>query len=303
LDDHGEAPTISSEAESGPHRGRPSSSGGADSAATILISPHADDIAYSLGGAILVEFFRRPLLMVTPFTRSISAQFFDGAHDVETISRLRGAEELAFCDCVGCRLIGLGLPEASLSSESGRYYHPLVHLASLTCGWPAPKDRLARRAYGVAGLTPRSARSFLLQKVARVDPLYAALRAEILSILSSHPDAVLVSPLGLGNHPNHVILSRVCRSLKGSAAKLYFYEDLPYASSYSPRTIERYVRLFDGRLRPISLDIGAVMDRKVRNLFLYRSQVNSRNAERVLRHARALSTDGGLRERMWTYEP
>jgi hypothetical protein len=36
---------------------------------TILFSPHSDDIAYSLGGALLLDYFKNPL-MITVFSRS-----------------------------------------------------------------------------------------------------------------------------------------------------------------------------------------------------------------------------------------
>src|ERR1017187_494935 len=150
-------------------------SDGSESPATVLISPHADDIAYSVGGAVVAGFFPRPLLMVTPFTLSISADFFEGPHDIDTVTKLRKAEEYAFSEKVGCRLLRLRLPEATLSSVTGRYFYPLVFLASITCGWPVPRGSLSKSVERVASELPRISRSMLLQRAARVDPVYSIL--------------------------------------------------------------------------------------------------------------------------------
>jgi LmbE family N-acetylglucosaminyl deacetylase len=268
--------------------------------ATVLISPHVDDIAYSVGGAVLAGFFPPPLLMVIPFTLSISAEFFDGSHDIETVTTLRKEEDYAFSEKVGCQILRLKLPEATVSRVTGHYYYPLVFLTSIACGWPEPRGTVTKGVSRVASRLPRMSRSFLLQRAARIDPVYSILRERISSIISKQSPVVLVSPLGLGNHPNHIVLSRVCRSLKDSVSRLYFYEDLPYSSSYRLPAIEMYVKLFDGRLRPVSLDIGDLMEKKLENLSIYKSQVDHKNVARVLKHARALS-DQGLHERMWTY--
>ena len=114
--------------------------------ATVVISPHSDDAAYSVGGAILAGFFPRPLLIFTPFTFSISGGYIQGEHDMRKVTALRTAEDEAFVNEVGARLLRSGLPEAGLSSKTGEYFFPLLMSASLLCGWPLPRNRVERHA-------------------------------------------------------------------------------------------------------------------------------------------------------------
>jgi LmbE family N-acetylglucosaminyl deacetylase len=267
----------------------------------VLISPHSDDVAYSVGGAILSEFFPRPLLIITPFTASISGAYISGEHDVERVSRLRAAEDDAFALEVGSRVLRFNLPEASLSSKTGAYFFPLVASASLLCGWPPPRNRVGQGIRRIASRTPLTLRSEFLHRLARLEGLRAVLKERITHVLNQCPEAILVSPIGLGNNPNHISLACVCRSLRKDVPQLYFYEDLPYAARYSLRGIERYVALFDGRLRPVVVNIEGAADGKVKNLLGYRSQVGPLEIEKVRANARRLSSGRLSQERLWTY--
>ena len=268
---------------------------------TVVISPHSDDAAYSVGGAILTGFFPRPLLIFTPFTLSISGGYIQGEHDMRKVTALRTAEDDAFAKEVGARLLRSGLPEAGLSGKTGEYYFPLLMSASLLCGWPPPRNRVERGARKVASRTPKALRSEFLDRIARFDRLRTTLREQIASLLERSPHAVLVSPLGLGNHPNHIAVASACRSLRKKASQLYFYEDLPYAIRYSLRGIERHVAFFDSDLRPVSIEVSGVIEGKIRNLSGYGSQVGLSETEIVRRHAERLATGGLAKERIWTY--
>jgi LmbE family N-acetylglucosaminyl deacetylase len=254
-----------------------------------------------VGGAILSGFFPRPLLIFTPFTLSIAGGYIAGEHDVRRITAIRAAEDEAFAKEVGAVLLRFGLPEAGLSSKTREYSFPLLESATLLCGWPPSRNRIERGVRTVASRTPLALRSGFLNRVARFDGLRAILREQITRVLDQSPHAVLASPLGLGNHPNHIVLASVCRSLRKNVSRLYFYEDLPYADRYSLRGIERHVAFFDGRLRPVSVNIAGVMEGKVRNLSAYRSQVGPREMEHVKAHARRLSPGSTSQERVWTY--
>ena len=268
---------------------------------TILVSPHADDAAYSVGGAILSGFFPRPLLIFTPFTLSNWVGYNAGEHDVRKITALRAVEDEVFAKEVGAVLLRFGLPEAGLTSKTREYSFPLLESATLLCGWPPPRNRIERAIRTIASRTPLALRSEFLDRVSRFDGLRAILREQITRVLAQSPRAVLVSPLGLGNHPNHIVIASVCRSLRKHVSKLYFYEDLPYADGYSLRGIEWRVAFFDARLRPVAVDISGVMEGKIRNLSAYRSQVGLREIAKVKAHAMRLSADRPSQERVWTY--
>jgi LmbE family N-acetylglucosaminyl deacetylase len=266
---------------------------------TVIVSPHSDDAAFSVGGSILSGFFPAPLLIVTPFAISITAPYFSGKHDAATISRLRREEDESFARTVNSRIVRLALPEATLSNKTGSRFSSLIQSSSLLCGWPPPRNRIERNIELFAARTPLTLRYEFLQGVARFDRLRSALRDEIIPFLS--PEVTLVSPLGLGYHPNHILLSSLCKTLRSKVSNLYFYEDLPFGARYTLREIERHIALFDRRLRPVAVDIERVMNAKLDNLSIYRSQVKSDELARVMAHAERLSSRGRLQERLWTY--
>src|ERR1039458_3924476 len=110
-----------------------------ESIATMMISPHSDDIAYSVGGTILSGFFPKPFLIVTAFTVSVTAPYLEGSHDVVTVSSLRASEDEAFANKVDSQVLMLDLADASFARGTGKYSSRFVFLSSLLCGWPPSK--------------------------------------------------------------------------------------------------------------------------------------------------------------------
>ena len=271
-----------------------------NSAGTILISPHPDDIAYSVGGTMLTELLPRPFLVVSPFTQSIFAPYHTGAHQMAAVTSIREKEDIAFTENVGSRLIWWDFPDSGLEVDKGDGKFPLLFLSALFFEWPSPRSALALSTVRVTAKLPLNLKHPLIFEGARFDRRYADVEAGISKLLDEHRDCVLVSPLGLGYHPDHVIVSRACRKLRHHAAKVYFYEDLPYASKYSTEQIAQYAHRLDSRLRPVRVDIGRVVESKIRNLSFYGSQVGSHETARTRDHARRLG-NGTAFEELWTY--
>ena len=274
---------------------------------TLIISPHSDDIAFSIGGTLLSHFFPEPLMIVTVFTRSISADYFDGPRNEKTITAQRGAEDRAYAARVGSGMVRLGLPEATLCRKTAKELVPLNFLAYLLWGWgavpphPVPEGRARQLVRRLAAYVPVVERSIFLHRVAEVDSIHAILRKQLLSLLERYPGVTLVSPLGLGTHANHVAVAEVCRSLKPLASRLFFFEDLSYASAYNNRQIRRFVRIFDADLQPVHVGIDSVLANKIDNSLVYTSQVRPEDIEKVAAYARGLSHGTGSWERLWTY--
>lgn len=127
-------------------------------------------------------------------------------------------------------------------------------------------------------------------------------------VIESAPDVVL-APLGLGDHRDHVITQRQGRRIEDSGdARVAYYEDLPYAASLSLSHIRRRARAIDPRLTSRSIPISDTMERKLGLLDLYASQLGRKEKIAVLRHAqrgillrrliRAVSCRA--RERIWS---
>jgi hypothetical protein len=85
----------------------------------------------------------------------------------------------------------------------------------------------------------------------------------------------IVSPLGLGDHPDHMIVANVAKRLQASGRRVIFCEDLFHASRFTPEDVGVQVRLFDGRLCPTMLNIIPVYAQKRENLDVYGSQLKS----------------------------
>lgn len=273
-----------------------------DTVGTILVSAHPDDVALSVGGSILAGFFKRPLLLVTVFSYGGTAPFYHGSHDVENLFELMVKEDKTFANAIGSRLLQLKMNDAALDSKSGEHFKPLRWLSSIIRGRPPPNNNGFE--FGLEGLTervPRTLRWSLLKKLAELDVTYIHLKEKLSQVLSRFPDATLASPLSLGLHPDHVLVSSACQSLAKNT-RVYYYEDLPYSMGYSLDGIQRHITRFDKNLRPVLVDIDRVMDGKVENLRLYASQLGSWDITRVLKHSKRLTTNGRVYERVWKYK-
>jgi LmbE family N-acetylglucosaminyl deacetylase len=271
-----------------------------ENARTIIVSAHPDDAALSVGGSILSGFFERPIVLVSVFSRGATAPYHVGSERGQTLYNLMLAEDDAFAEAVELRLVPLEMIDAALGSAIGRDFIPARWVASVLRGRPPPNNsRLERTAGKLAEETSRVSRWSLMEKLARLDSDYSALRTKLASVIGESPGASLVSPLALGLHPDHVIVASICRSLEDEGVPTVYFEDLPYASSYGLPEIQRHVDRFAKGLVPTRVDVDAEMEAKIRNMKLYSTQVGPKQVRQVLAHARRLSGDGRAYERVW----
>ena len=248
---------------------------------------------------MLVDFFERPILIVTVFTTSMTALYHEGNRDVRSITKLREQEDSEFARRIDAPLLNLGFVDSTLSMKSKSNSFPLVFFSSFLAGFPSSKAMWFVSSRGVRNRIPLLAKTEFLQRLSQFDKLYSLLKARLSSILSEYQVKTLVSPLAVGNHPNHVVISRVCKELRKKVSRTYFYEDLPYANLWKPSQIRRHLRIFDRNLNPVMINIEDVMDRKIENLQLYKTQVMS-ETEHVLKYSRRKDLGKGAHERLWT---
>lgn len=271
-----------------------------DEVATILISAHPDDVALSVGGSILAGYFKRPLLIVSVFSWGGTAPLYSGSHDLETLYKLMVREDEAFAGAVGCGLVDLDMTDVALDSTLGEHFKPLRWLSCLLRGPPPPNDmELERGLTRLSAKVPRSMKWSLMKSMVGLEGAYHSLKERLWELVSKHPDASLASPLSLGLHPDHVLVTCACKNLI-PPDRIIYYEDLPYSMTYNLRGIARHVRSFDRNLRPTLIDIEGVMTPKLRNLGFYESQLAPIDIARVAKHARRLGSGGRAYERIWT---
>jgi LmbE family N-acetylglucosaminyl deacetylase len=133
-----------------------------------------------------------------------------------------------------------------------------------------------------------------LHSTAERDWRAAPCLAAVASVLS--PEVLVLVPLGIGNHIDHVLTRDCCpKSIQQRA----YYEELPYASHVAPDAAYAVARQVMGREpRRWRFDIGSVLERKRAALSCFASQLSSADIEHVLRTATDAS--GRSVERIWT---
>lgn len=228
----------------------------------LVLAPHADDAAFSVGG--LLRTWRGPKTVLTIFGRS-SFTVPDGfAADPEPVSEMRRREDAAFCARVGARLVTWDLPEAAL--RRGPVWEAI---------FDANLDRHAR---------------------ADADAC-EALFAGLAQTLERPPD-LLLAPLALGGHGDHILVRETARMFARSAAPAFgLYEDLPYAAALAEDEIATIAAgvVADPALVFVPIRDGAVA--KVDDARCYESQVDDTILGDLVRHAERWPEPA---ERLWS---
>lgn len=160
----------------------------------LILSAHADDAALSIGCVLTIEPLFYPATIVTVFSRTDFAPLLVDQGE-ERVSRVRSEEDRRFSSILGCDLIELGYRDAKLRLNKSR-------ISAL---------------FDSSRLVPED----LVQNVV----------ADLYAVASSCRPALIVSPLGVGNHIDHRVV-RICSDVFASSTGtlLLLYEDQPYAS-------------------------------------------------------------------------
>jgi len=233
----------------------------------IYLSPHHDDICFSLGhlarrcGGDLVNLFTRSRYVAV----AMELPADDGAR-IEAISRLRREEDLRFVQAAGLVRHDLGLPEPAL---------------------------VGREPFDLTDLD------------AEIATLQASLLPYLLDLLrAGAPEtAKLYCPMGIGGHRNHLstlLAVRAAYDTLRARCTLLLYEDLHYASVAPVRELglQRVAQIFagfqlSGTALPLDPDASA---RKMQAIGLYASQ--HRHPPRIADFTPA-SGATGLHEIVW----
>lgn len=228
---------------------------------SLILAPHPDDAAFSLGGAILGRHVPWPISIVTLFGRSNYAmgQFNS---DVERVSALRRSEDEMWARGAKLQLFSLGYPEAALRCGSS-----FAHV------------------FGSPDLDGSVAQNVALNIESLVD------------ISTPH---LLAAPLGIGHHCDHVIAREVAKNIvRDRSIVAAFYEDLPYARHTAKEDIDAAVS--EALRDPLSIDLrlrSGELDAKCASLFNYATQIDEAIVRAVHDHSLSLAYPHGA-ERLW----
>jgi LmbE family N-acetylglucosaminyl deacetylase len=231
----------------------------------LAISPHSDDVAFSLGAYLLGQCAVSHIQLVTVF--SISKSTTDEIiKDSAVISEIRKAEDSRFVESLGqaMRVVWLDREDAPLrlhipDEAVFNFEPPYIDLSEV---W------------------------YVLNKV----------KVEYGSF------DLLLAPMALGCHIDHVIVRNTALKLLEEGLPVVFYEDLPYAADFSLAEIDEHAEqlgsLAGKKLELFTIETGMTIGKKIALLSCYRSQMDSRTESRVRSHADRFS-DNSVVERVW----
>jgi LmbE family N-acetylglucosaminyl deacetylase len=223
----------------------------------LILSPHCDDVAFSLGASMMAREWGavatgNDVTGAVIFSESRYSLLRGWDNDVAAQTAVRNAEELAAADMAGYRVEFLGFPEPGVRSG----YAKVTDIFSPDLDFT-------------------------------LDPVWAAVDARLRQLLRGFDAAgggIVLAPLGIGHHVDHRMTAAVFRSALPDLPRVQpaFYEDLPYAARFSSQEIRRLVPA-DLALRPVLFSAGKLED-KLRLLRVYESQVSADDYDSVAAH-------------------
>lgn len=141
--------------------------------------------------------------------------------------------------------------------------------------------------------------------------LLAVAEERLCALVSEYGFEVLIGPLGLGSHTDHLVTSVATRNAaRTTGAAAFYYEDLPYASEMALGRIRRRARRLAPFAVPVTCYTGLSLEDKAAAIDIYASQHRDVHVASVFGHSSRLAAgrDGGTSisghtavvERLWT---
>jgi LmbE family N-acetylglucosaminyl deacetylase len=251
----------------------------------MVIEPHMDDAALSIGGVMLQRRAECEFLLVTVATQSVATSYrgIDRDYfDVKTISDLRKAESQLVARLVWGRHIALDLTEATL-----RYYPQKWTL-----------DWFRRHEQAVW--------EYLKHAAGRGEvELWTAAIAK--AIEDFQPEEIWM-PLGIGIHVDHQLTRHACLNILRTHPELVekhvirFFQDVPYAADL-PHHTSALVETLRGagvKLEEERVDVTDVKQEKLHLVSVYLSQWKTEVIwRRVENCSKALGGPPGSFSELW----
>ncbi|MEC5383335.1 PIG-L family deacetylase [Aurantimonas sp. C2-6-R+9] len=237
----------------------------------LILSPHVDDAALSLGGTLAYE-------RSDGRRRIVCNIFSDQAYQS-----------------------GLRAPAAALAAlarDEDRLAGRILGYESRDCGLPGAQDRHRLPLARTLGWTEASVRAEARFRREIVD-----LAARILDLVSPEPatgDVRLFAPAGIGGHLDHLLVRLAMGDLLTDCALdpagVQFYEDLPYAAANMPGPAA------PAGFAPALQVIGApALAAKLSALRVFRTRLRGPQIALCGRHAVLIAGENGAAERVFRH--
>lgn len=230
----------------------------------IALSPHSDDVAFSLGGMIINDMLNE-LHVVTIFSVS-SCTESDIDEPIDVITHMRKQEDRDFFYSVSK---DIAVSHMDMLDAPLRLGISEDQVFSISCPENGCKESVS-------------------------------IYNHIKSIYN--PNTLLIAPLAIGGHIDHWIVRNAALKLADEGYPIALYEDLPYSGDITRGQIERYVSniKLEGKVKfsAITVQLGQCIEAKKQKIYAYRSQINDLTISRILRHANNVG-NGIPSERLW----
>ena len=251
------------------------------SGACIFLSPHYDDVVLSCGGTVaqVAQWGREPLMLTIFAGETFDELLTDfavwkhrrwGLENTELVRSRRQSEDLRAAAILGCQTRWLGFPDAIYRGE--RYMAD-------------------EQLFGA-----------VRSEEARIATLIAH---EVRLLPQWSDDATVYVPLGVGGHVDHQLTFMAGQLLAAEGARVWAYEDCPYAMHTPAGVAKRLADLGDAVGAPVPIDISETLERRVAAVAAYESQVPvifrfTNDVPGTLReHATRSAGGAGAAERFW----
>ncbi|MCU0490128.1 MAG: PIG-L family deacetylase [Chloroflexaceae bacterium] len=207
----------------------------------LFLSPHLDDVAFSVGGTLLRLVQRGwQVSLCTVFTGSVQ-------HPVGFALRCQTDKGLP--------------PEVDYMALRREEEHQFARLAAVTRLHCLPYPEAPHRGYESAAA--------LFNGVLPHDNIWRPVASDLRRLISSVRFDVVFAPQGLGNHVDHLHLIRAVLQAN-LAEKTCWYRDTPYAMR-QPQA--RPDPRLPAELREVGVDISATLEDKLAGCCAYESQI------------------------------
>lgn len=192
----------------------------------VVLSPHLDDAVLSCGALMAHAVERTEVLVVTFFTAAGSPPYtfsgrqylrHAGQRDAERLYRERRAEDREVLEGLGVDWLHLGLVDGLFRRKP--------RPAGERLSWVPRVLPEATHVY------PTYRLHIVRGRISPYDASTLACARAFLKELASRPGTVLLAPLGVGGHVDHVLV-RTAAALSGEP--VVYYSDFPYNQRHRP---------------------------------------------------------------------
>lgn len=209
----------------------------------FVLSPHLDDAIFSCGSFIRSYSKKLPVTVINVASGDPDVILRKESQVLEVLAQ-KGGHELAHpkvrrledrkaLRMAGCQLIHLGFIDAAYrrNPHTGRLIYPDNVMGF---DFPRPED----------------------------DSYQQELQTSLRALTQNMEKTLVLSPMGIGNHVDHVIVRNIALTLQSKNTTVLFYEDFPYVVHAGREEAQNKITQREA-IKPLGLKVGSLLTHTV----------------------------------------